>query len=138
MDLQLDLAKDLVIIYGWSLSLSTLLIWVSAMIGMLANLLYNRHMYLTFYKENKLNEIAKDAFMAAEKVAKLTPMKSDDKLLFYLKQAFKAFKITFKRKPSASEVIELEAKAAALANKDKVIKLANKTILDAAKGAPNA
>lgn len=120
--MQFDLSNDLVIIFGWGIGLSTLLIWLSAMLGFMANMLYNRHMYLAMYKEGKLSELSYDAFVAIEKIAKLTPMQSDDKLLEYLKLSFRAFKQTFGTKPSLKDVQYLERKARAYADENKITK----------------
>jgi hypothetical protein len=136
--MQLDLAKDLVIIYGWAVSLSSIVVWVSAIIGFLANIIYNRATYMAMYRENKLTEIATDAFHMVEKAAKLTPMTSDDKLIELFKLSIQSYREIFGYKPSKKEIKYLKQKATALAAKDKAVKIKQAELLAANKGGDNA
>lgn len=120
ISLQELLNNDSVKIIGYVISASTLLIWLTAIIGFVANIFHNRKLYATMSRENKLREIAKDAFLKAEKISKLTPIKGDDKLLEYLKYAIQAFKITFNSKPSQTELLQLKSQAATMAAEEKM------------------
>jgi hypothetical protein len=116
----LDLAQDTIIIFGWTWQASTLIIWLSAMAGFIANIIVNRRAYYDAFKEKRLREIASEAFNKAEKIAAITPISGDDKLLEFIKYSIKAFHTAFKRKPSAAEIAYLKDKAAAMAEEDKL------------------
>ncbi len=124
-----DLTNDLVVIYGWSVGLSSFIIWISAVVGFVANLVMNFRLYKKQYEGSLLSDLAWDAFVAAEKAAKITPMSSDDKLLEFLKYSMRAFKISFNRKPRADEINILELKAKAYADEDKLTKLNSEALL---------
>lgn len=126
--MQFDLAKDIIVVYGWALSLSTAMIWGSALLAFAINFIYNRRVYMQQYREGKINEIAKAAFVAAEKVAKLTPMESDDKLLFFVKRSIRAYQEVFRRMPSEADLKMLREKAEELADADKLETLKFKAI----------
>ena len=119
----LDLAKDTVVILGWAVNVSTLLIWASAIIGFAINIFANRKTAAAAYRDMRIREIAEAAFNHAEKIAAITPTSSDDKLLLYIKQSVKAFKLAFGDKPSEAEVAFLEGKAAELAEQDKLARM---------------
>lgn len=120
ISLQELLNNDSIKFIGYIISASTLLIWLTAVIGFVANLWHNRKLYAAMSRENKLREIAKDAFLKAEKISKLTPIKGDDKLLEYLKYAIQAFKIAFNAKPSQTELLLLKSQAATMAAEEKM------------------
>ena len=71
MDIALQelLNNDSIKLIGCVISASTLLIWLTAIIGFAANIFHNRKLYAAMSRENKLREIAKDAFLKAEKIS---------------------------------------------------------------------
>ena len=121
--ISIDFAKDLVTIGTWAIHLSTFMIWLSAMLAFFMNLIVNHRHYTSMSKKEMLKELAKDAFHAAEEVAKITPMESDDKFLLYLKKSIKAYTAVYKRKPTTKELLYLKSKAEAYASKDKAYRL---------------
>jgi len=112
--MKLDLLNDLVILWGLKIHLTTIIGWLSGIIGLYAN--YRQMKRLNKIEDKKdrercLKELAERCYFKIERVAALTPSKLDDKLLSYMKLAFEAYKTKFNKKPSAEEVKELIAHA---------------------------
>ena len=114
--------KDTIMLFGYLLTTSTIIVWLTAMAGFALNIFVNRKYYMAMSRETRLRDIAKDAFLKAEKVAKLTGIKGDDKLLEYLSQAIQAFKISYGKKPSGAEIKLLTEQAAAMAAEEKMFR----------------
>ena len=120
--MKLDLLNDLIILWGLKIHLTTLIGWLSGLLGLYAN--YKQMKKLnkmedTKARERGLKELAERCYFKIERVAALTPSKLDDKLLSYMKLAFEAYKTKFSKKPSAEEVKELIAHAEISAAKGK-------------------
>lgn len=120
--MKFDLLNDLVILWGLKVHLTTLIGWLSGVLGLYAN--YRQMKKLNQMEDKKakergLKELAERCYFKIERVAALTPAKLDDKLLSYMKLAFEAYKTKFNSKPSADEVKELIAHAETAAVKTK-------------------
>ncbi len=124
-NITLDRSQDVIYFLGIAWQAQVLVIWVSAVIGFVANIIVNRNAYYAAFKEKRLREIATEAFNKAEKIAALTPISSDDKLLEYVKYGIKAYQMAFRRKPSAAEIKFLKDRATAMAEADKLARIKN-------------
>lgn len=121
--MKVDLLKDLLILWGLKIHLTTIIGWLCGLAGLYAN--YRQMKKLNGIKDRELRdrelkELAERTYLKVERVAKLTPSKIDDKLLSYLKLAFESYKGRYKTKPSAEDVKELMAHAEKHATKDKL------------------
>lgn len=119
----LDLANDLIVLWGLKLSISTVIGWLSGLVGLYAN--YGQMKRLNKIEDKKMREralesLAERTYLKIERIAKETPTKADDKLLGYIRLAVSAFKSKFNEKPSSAEVAALVENAEKLATKNKL------------------
>ena len=121
--MKLDLLNDLIILWGFKVHLTTVIGWLSGVVGLYANYRQMRKLANiedAKVKDKAMKELAERCYYKIERVAALTPSKLDDKLLSYMKLAFEAYKTKFSSAPSKAEVKELIAHAEHTAEKTKI------------------
>ena len=118
-----DLLNDLLIFGKVSIHITTLIAWLSGVIGLYSN--YRQMKRLNNIEDKKdreraLKSLAERCYFKVERITKLSPTKLDDKLLSYMKLAFEAYKDKFNQKPTETEVKELVSHAEKMATENKL------------------